>query len=88
MRGYKVERRFGWDNPRACPPSSRSSASSASSDKAQIEEMGIGKFKRGLPRVGAQVHQRMARLRPPRQARWVDFDKRLQEHSIRPSWNR
>jgi len=43
MRGYKVNAASA-GIPTACPPNSRSSASSASPTKAQIEEMGIEKF--------------------------------------------
>src|SRR5688500_10339938 len=43
MRGYKVERRFGWDT-HGLPAELEVQRQLGISDKAQIEEMGIEKF--------------------------------------------
>jgi len=73
------ERRFGWD-PRLARRA-RVQRQLGISDKAQIEEMGIGKFTRPAARR-AQVHQRMARLRhPARRAGWTSTT--TTRHSIR-----
>ena len=46
--------------------------------KDEILELGIEKFNDGVPRVGAAVHRRVADY-VTRQARWVDFEQRLQD---------
>ena len=43
MRGYKVERRFGWDT-HGLPAELEVQRQLGITDKAQIEEMGIEKF--------------------------------------------
>ena len=64
MRGYKVERRFGWDT-HGLPAELEVQRQLGITDKAQIEADGHREVQRRLPRLGAQVHRRVARLRHP-----------------------
>ncbi len=72
MRGYKVERRFGWDT-HGLPAELEVQRQLGISDKAQIEEMGIGKFNEAC-RASVLKYTNEWRAYVTRQARWVDFD--------------
>ena len=56
MRGYKVERRFGWDT-HGLPAELEVQRQLGITDKAQIEEMGIGKFNDACRDSVLQVHR-------------------------------
>ena len=64
MRGYKVDRRFGWDT-HGLPAELEVQRQLGITDKSQIEEMGIEKFNDACRASVLQVHPRMARLRHP-----------------------
>ncbi|MGE0217388.1 isoleucine--tRNA ligase [Mycolicibacterium sp.] len=72
MRGYKVERRFGWDT-HGLPAELEVQRQLGISDKAQIEEMGIEKFNDAC-RASVLKYTDEWREYVTRQARWVDFD--------------
>jgi isoleucyl-tRNA synthetase len=72
MRGYKVERRFGWDT-HGLPAELEVQRQLGISDKAQIEEMGIEKFNDAC-RESVLKYTNEWRAYVTRQARWVDFD--------------
>src|SRR6202022_2676905 len=72
MRGYKVERRFGWDS-HGLPAELEVQRQLGISDKAQIEEMGIEKFNEAC-RASVLKYTNEWRAYVTRQARWVDFD--------------
>lgn len=72
MRGYKVERRFGWDT-HGLPAELEVQRQLSITDKAQIEEMGIGKFNDAC-RESVLKYTSEWRDYVTRQARWVDFD--------------
>jgi isoleucyl-tRNA synthetase len=72
MRGYKVERRFGWDT-HGLPAELEVQRQLGISDKAQIEEMGIEKFNEAC-RASVLKYTDEWRAYVTRQARWVDFD--------------
>jgi isoleucyl-tRNA synthetase len=72
MRGYKVERRFGWDT-HGLPAELEVQRQLGISDKAQIEEMGIEKFNDAC-RDSVLKYTNEWRAYVTRQARWVDFD--------------
>ncbi|AMO61658.1 Isoleucyl-tRNA synthetase [Mycolicibacterium phlei] len=72
MRGYKVERRFGWDT-HGLPAELEVQRQLGITDKAQIEEMGIEKFNDAC-RASVLKYTREWRDYVTRQARWVDFD--------------
>lgn len=72
MRGYKVERRFGWDT-HGLPAELEVQRQLGITDKAQIEEMGIGKFNDAC-RASVLKYTSEWRDYVTRQARWVDFD--------------
>ncbi len=72
MRGYKVERRFGWDT-HGLPAELEVQRQLGISDKAQIEEMGIEKFNDAC-RDSVLKYTDEWRAYVTRQARWVDFD--------------
>jgi isoleucyl-tRNA synthetase len=72
MRGYKVERRFGWDT-HGLPAELEVQRQLGISDKAQIEEMGIEKFNAAC-RASVLKYTDEWRAYVTRQARWVDFD--------------
>jgi isoleucyl-tRNA synthetase len=72
MRGYKVERRFGWDT-HGLPAELEVQRQLGISDKAQIEEMGIEKFNDAC-RESVLKYSGEWRAYVTRQARWVDFD--------------
>ncbi|MGB3481266.1 MAG: isoleucine--tRNA ligase [Mycobacterium sp.] len=72
MRGYKVERRFGWDT-HGLPAELEVQRQLNITDKAQIEEMGIEKFNDAC-RASVLEYTDEWRSYVTRQARWVDFD--------------
>jgi len=72
MRGYKVERRFGWDT-HGLPAELEVQRQLGISDKAQIEEMGIGKFNEAC-RASVLKYTNEWQAYVTRQARWVDFE--------------
>lgn len=72
MRGYKVERRFGWDT-HGLPAELEVQRQLGITDKAQIEEMGIEKFNDAC-RASVLKYTNEWRSYVTRQARWVDFD--------------
>jgi isoleucyl-tRNA synthetase len=72
MRGFKVERRFGWDT-HGLPAELEVQRQLGISDKAQIEEMGIEKFNDAC-RASVLKYTNEWRAYVTRQARWVDFD--------------
>ena len=72
MRGYRVERRFGWDT-HGLPAELEVQRQLGITDKAQIEEMGIGVFNDAC-RDSVLKYTAEWRAYVTRQARWVDFD--------------
>jgi len=72
MRGYKVERRFGWDT-HGLPAELEVQRQLGITDKAQIEAMGIGAFNDAC-RDSVLRYTNEWRAYVTRQARWVDFD--------------
>ncbi|AFM17265.1 Isoleucyl-tRNA synthetase [Mycolicibacterium chubuense NBB4] len=72
MRGYKVERRFGWDT-HGLPAELEVQRQLGITDKAQIEELGIEKFNDAC-RASVLKYTDEWRNYVTRQARWVDFD--------------
>ena len=72
MRGYKVERRFGWDT-HGLPAELEVQRQLGITDKAQIEAMGIEKFNEAC-RDSVLRYSNEWRAYVTRQARWVDFD--------------
>ena len=72
MRGYKVERRFGWDT-HGLPAELEVQRQLGITDKAQIEAMGIGAFNDAC-RESVLKYTDEWRAYVTRQARWVDFD--------------
>ncbi|WP_099023058.1 isoleucine--tRNA ligase [Mycolicibacterium palauense] len=72
MRGYKVERRFGWDT-HGLPAELEVQRQLGITDKSQIEEMGIEKFNDAC-RASVLKYTEEWRDYVTRQARWVDFD--------------
>jgi isoleucyl-tRNA synthetase len=72
MRGYKVERRFGWDT-HGLPAELEVQRQLGITDKSQIEEMGIEKFNEAC-RASVLKYTSEWRAYVSRQARWVDFD--------------
>jgi isoleucyl-tRNA synthetase len=72
MRGYKVDRRFGWDT-HGLPAELEVQRQLGITDKAQIEQMGIGTFNDAC-RDSVLKYTNEWRAYVTRQARWVDFD--------------
>ncbi|WP_370517675.1 isoleucine--tRNA ligase [Mycolicibacterium sp. P9-22] len=72
MRGYKVERRFGWDT-HGLPAELEVQRQLGITDKAQIEELGIEKFNDAC-RASVMKYAGEWRAYVTRQARWVDFE--------------
>ncbi|MGE2834518.1 isoleucine--tRNA ligase [Mycobacterium sp. SMC-4] len=72
MRGYKVERRFGWDT-HGLPAELEVQRQLGITDKAQIDEMGIEKFNDAC-RASVLKYTDEWQDYVTRQARWVDFD--------------
>jgi isoleucyl-tRNA synthetase len=72
MRGYKVERRFGWDT-HGLPAELEVQRQLGIAEKSQIEELGIDKFNEAC-RASVLKYTEEWRAYVTRQARWVDFD--------------
>lgn len=72
MRGYKVERRFGWDT-HGLPAELEVQRQLGITDKSEIEAMGIGAFNDAC-RDSVLRYTADWRAYVTRQARWVDFD--------------
>ncbi|BBZ08107.1 isoleucine--tRNA ligase [Mycolicibacterium doricum] len=72
MRGYKVERRFGWDT-HGLPAELEVQRQLGITDKADIDAMGIEKFNDAC-RASVLRYTDEWRTYVTRQARWVDFD--------------
>ncbi|MGE2713829.1 isoleucine--tRNA ligase [Mycolicibacterium litorale] len=72
MRGYKVERRFGWDT-HGLPAELEVQRQLGITDKADIDAMGIEKFNDAC-RASVLKYTDEWRAYVTRQARWVDFD--------------
>ena len=72
MRGFKVERRFGWDT-HGLPAELEVQRQLGITEKAQIEEMGIEEFNEAC-RASVLKYTEEWRAYVTRQARWVDFD--------------
>ncbi len=72
MRGYKVERRFGWDT-HGLPAELEVQRQLGITDKSQIDAMGIEKFNDAC-RESVLKYSNEWRRYVTRQARWVDFD--------------
>jgi isoleucyl-tRNA synthetase len=72
MRGYKVERRFGWDT-HGLPAELEVQRELGITDKSQIDEMGIAEFNEAC-RESVLRYANEWREYVTRQARWVDFD--------------
>ncbi|AEF36190.1 isoleucyl-tRNA synthetase IleS [Mycolicibacter sinensis] len=72
MRGYKVERRFGWDT-HGLPAELEVERQLGITDKSQIDAMGVAAFnqacRESVLRYTAEWQDYVTR-----QARWVDFD--------------
>jgi isoleucyl-tRNA synthetase len=72
MRGYKVERRFGWDT-HGLPAELEVERQLGLTDKSQIDAMGIATFNEAC-RESVLRYTDEWRAYVTRQARWVDFD--------------
>jgi isoleucyl-tRNA synthetase len=72
MRGYKVERRFGWDT-HGLPAELEVERQLGITDKSQIDAMGIAAFNEAC-RASVLRYTDEWRAYVTRQARWVDFD--------------
>ncbi len=72
MRGYRVERRFGWDT-HGLPAELEVQRQLGITEKSQIEELGIDKFNEAC-RASVLKYSEEWRAYVTRQARWVDFD--------------
>jgi isoleucyl-tRNA synthetase len=72
MRGFKVERRFGWDT-HGLPAELEVQRQLGITEKSQIEELGIAAFNAAC-RASVMKYSEEWRAYVTRQARWVDFD--------------
>ncbi|KLO30971.1 isoleucine--tRNA ligase [Mycolicibacter heraklionensis] len=72
MRGYKVERRFGWDT-HGLPAELEVERQLGITDKSQIDAMGIAAFNQAC-RESVLRYTSEWQAYVTRQARWVDFD--------------
>ncbi len=72
MRGYKVERRFGWDT-HGLPAELEVERQLGITDKSQIDAMGIAAFNEAC-RESVLRYTAEWQAYVTRQARWVDFD--------------
>ncbi|MCG5433537.1 isoleucine--tRNA ligase [Mycobacterium sp. MYCO198283] len=72
MRGYRVERRFGWDT-HGLPAELEAERQLGITDKSQIDAMGIAEFNEAC-RASVLRYTDEWRAYVTRQARWVDFD--------------
>ncbi|BCQ09313.1 isoleucine--tRNA ligase [Mycobacterium heckeshornense] len=72
MRGYKVERRFGWDT-HGLPAELEVERQLGITDKSQIDAMGVAAFNEAC-RESVLRYTDEWQAYVTRQARWVDFD--------------
>ena len=72
MRGYKVDRRFGWDT-HGLPAELEVERQLGITDKSQIDDMGIAAFNEAC-RESVLRYTDEWQAYVTRQARWVDFD--------------
>lgn len=72
MRGYKVERRFGWDT-HGLPAELEVERQLGITDKSQIDAMGVAAFNQAC-RESVLRYTGEWQTYVTRQARWVDFD--------------
>ncbi len=72
MRGYKVERRFGWDT-HGLPAELETERQLGISDKSQIDTMGVAAFNEAC-RESVLRYTGEWQAYVTRQARWVDFE--------------
>lgn len=72
MRGYKVDRRFGWDT-HGLPAELEVERQLGITDKSQIDAMGIAAFNQAC-RESVLRYTSEWQAYVTRQARWVDFD--------------
>ncbi|MBV8965774.1 MAG: isoleucine--tRNA ligase, partial [Mycobacteriaceae bacterium] len=72
MRGYKVDRRFGWDT-HGLPAELEVERQLGITDKSQIDAMGIAEFNDACRESVLRYTDEWRRY-VTRQARWVDFD--------------
>jgi isoleucyl-tRNA synthetase len=72
MRGYKVDRRFGWDT-HGLPAELEVERQLGITDKSQIDDMGIAAFNEAC-RESVLRYTDEWQTYVTRQARWVDFD--------------
>lgn len=72
MRGYQVDRRFGWDT-HGLPAELEVERQLGITDKSQIDSMGIAEFNDAC-RESVLRYTKEWREYVTRQARWVDFD--------------
>ena len=86
MRGRRVERRFGWDT-HGLPAELEAMRQLGIKTKDEILELGIEEFNDAVPRVGAAVHRRVARLRHPPGA-LGRLRQRLQDPRTPTTWSR
>ena len=75
MRGYRVERKGGWDC-HGLPVEIAVEQKLGITSKAEIEEYGIERVQRALPRVGVRLPEEWNRL-TERIGFWLDLDARL-----------
>ncbi|WAJ47357.1 isoleucine--tRNA ligase [Mycobacterium sp. Aquia_216] len=72
MRGYRVDRRFGWDT-HGLPAELEVERQLGITDKSQIDDMGIAAFNEAC-RESVLRYTNEWQAYVTRQARWVDFD--------------
>ncbi|HET9256134.1 MAG TPA: isoleucine--tRNA ligase [Pseudonocardiaceae bacterium] len=72
MRGYRVERRFGWDC-HGLPAEVEAERQLGITHKSEIERMGVAEFNAAC-RASVLCYTQEWRAYVTRQARWVDFD--------------
>ena len=85
MRGYKVERRFGWDT-HGLPAELEVQRQLGITDKSQIEEMGIEKFNDACRASVLRYTNEWRRTSPGRPA--GSTSKMTTRHWISASWSR
>ena len=87
MRGYKVERRFGWDT-HGLPAELEVERQLGITDKSQIDAMGITAAFNDACRASVLRYTDEWQMYVTRQARWVDFDNDYETRSTCPTWSR
>ncbi len=79
MRGQRVERRFGWDC-HGLPAETEAEKELGVSGRGRHHRVRHRPVQRLLPDVGACATPTNGERYVTRQARWVDFEQRLQDH--------